>query len=209
MDVMASPGSSHTRLGAKLRQLRTERGLSVRTLAARSGFSPSFISQVEVDAVSPSIASLEKIVNQLGVTLGQFFSAMEAAPRTVVRRAERAVYDSGWSRSSVEALTDAAPGRKVSVVQVTAEPGGLSGKRPEATPQDTIVLVLAGAVTLTTDAESLTLAAGDTAYLAQGTPFNWENRGEERATLLIVGATGSGELMGDLAAVGKDNAVER
>ena len=173
---MTLPVSLHTRLGAKLRQLRTERGLSVRTLAARSGFSPSFISQVEADAASPSIASLEKIVNQLGVTLGQFFSSMEAAPRVVVRRAERAVYSSGWSRSSVEALTDAAPGRKVSVVQVTAEPGGLSGRRPEASPQDTILLVLAGAVALTTDAESLTLAAGDTAYLAQGVPFAWENR---------------------------------
>ena len=111
--------------------------------------------------------------------------------------------------SSVEALTDAAPGRKVSVVQVTTEPGGLSGKRPESSPQDTILLVLAGAVTLTTDAESLTLAVGDTAYLAQGTPFNWENRGEARATLLIVGATGSGELIGELAMAGKSDAVER
>jgi quercetin dioxygenase-like cupin family protein len=180
----------------------------VRALAARSGFSPSFISQIEAEAVSPSIASLEKIVNLLGVTLGQFFSAIEAAPRTVVRSAERVVYTSGWSRSSVEVLTDAAPGRKVSLVQVTAEPGGLSGRRPAPIPQDTVLLVLTGAVVLTTDAESLTLAAGDTAYLAQGVPFAWENHGEEPASLLIVGATGSGELIGDRPLTSELDAVE-
>lgn len=51
--------------GALIRDFREHRCLSVRTLAARAGFSPSFLAQVENGLASPSIASLEKIVAAL------------------------------------------------------------------------------------------------------------------------------------------------
>jgi ribosome-binding protein aMBF1 (putative translation factor) len=44
-------------VGEYVRRLRTGRSLSVRELAARTGFSPSFISQVENGQASPSISS--------------------------------------------------------------------------------------------------------------------------------------------------------
>ena len=72
--------SSQRQLGERIRQLRTGRGLSVRTLAATTGFSPSFISQVEHGQVSPSIASLERIATALGVTLGGLFHAVSPGP---------------------------------------------------------------------------------------------------------------------------------
>ena len=50
-------------VGAHVRRLRTDRGLSLRALAAETGFSPSFMSQVENGQVSPSISSMEKIAN--------------------------------------------------------------------------------------------------------------------------------------------------
>jgi transcriptional regulator with XRE-family HTH domain len=192
------------KLGAKLRQLRVERGLSVRALAARSGFSPSFISQVEAEIVSPSIASLEKIVTQLGTTLGQFFSAIEAAPRLIVRRHERAAYASEWSRSHVAVLTDAAAGRKVSIVEVTVEPDGLSGRRPVPSGQETCLLVLRGALALTVETETEVLEAGDTAYLVQGLAFMWANHGEETAVLLIVTVSSGYEGTVPLAANGDE-----
>jgi transcriptional regulator with XRE-family HTH domain len=178
------------RFGVGLRRLRGERGLSLRALAARTGFSPSFISQVEAESVSPSIASLEKIANALGVTLGQFFSALEPPAATIVRRAERVVYESVWSLSSVEILTVAAVGRKLSAFHIVVEPGGKSGSRPEASATDLFILVQSGLLALTTAGDSATLEAGDTAYLTAGIPFAWENRGAEHVSLLIVEATG-------------------
>jgi transcriptional regulator with XRE-family HTH domain len=189
-------------LGARLRELRTKRGLSVRTLAARTGFSPSFISQVEMDAVSPSLASLERIAGELGVTLGQLFTSLESAPRTVVHRAERTSYKSVWSRSTVEVLADAVPGRKMSAVQVTIEPGGASGKRAEPNPHETFALVLAGALILTTEEGSVELAEGDAAYVPEGVAFSWENHGEERAELLVVGTAGTTDVVSGLLAEG-------
>jgi transcriptional regulator with XRE-family HTH domain len=62
-------------VGEQVRRLRTAQSLSVRTLAAWAGFSPSFISQVENGQVSSAIASLERIATVLVVTLAGFFAA--------------------------------------------------------------------------------------------------------------------------------------
>ena len=75
------PPPQGVKIGGRVRQLRAEHGLSLRALAARTGFSPSFISQLEADLVAPSIPSLEKIARVLGVTLTQFFSALEEPAR--------------------------------------------------------------------------------------------------------------------------------
>ena len=174
------------RFGAGLRRLRGEHGLSLRALAARTNFSPSFLSQVEAEVVSPSIASLEKIVNALDVTLGQFFSTLEPPAATIVRRSERVVYESAWSLSSVEVLTGAAIGRKLSAFQITVEPGGKSGSRPETSASELLILIQSGVLTFITDDYSTDLGAGDTVCLEIGTPFAWENRSAERVSLLVV-----------------------
>ncbi len=62
-------------VGEHVRRLRTDGGLSLRALAGQTGFSPSFISQLENGQVSPSISSMERIAEALGVTLGEFFVA--------------------------------------------------------------------------------------------------------------------------------------
>ena len=53
-------------IGEHIRRLRLERHVSVRAFAAQTGFSPSFISQLENGQVSPSLGSLQKIAETLG-----------------------------------------------------------------------------------------------------------------------------------------------
>jgi transcriptional regulator with XRE-family HTH domain len=179
----------HGKLGAQLRQIRQQRGMSIRTLAARSGFSPSFISQVEADQVSPSIASLEKIAGQLGISLGHLFSSLEAKPRNIVRTNDRMVYRSGWSHSVVEALNDVAVDRRIFALQVTFEAGGSTGKRPAPSWQDTIIYVISGTLQLVLrdeeDVEEIT--NGDAVYLQEGDLFLIRNERETPAVLLLVG----------------------
>ncbi len=185
-------------IGRKVRELRAERGLSVRTLAARTGFSPSFISQMETEAVSPSIASLEKVAEELGVTLGQFFSSLETAPREVIRGEERPEYESGWSRSTVELLADPAPGRKLSAVQITVEPGGASGRHAAFGMQEAVVLVLSGELLAHLGGQEMELCEGDAAYVSEGAGFSWENVGVGEAVLVMVAAPGRGNLVSSL-----------
>lgn len=179
----------HTKIGARLRELRQARNLSVRTLATQSGFSPSFISNIESETVSPSIASLEKIAHALGVTLSELFSSIETSPRLIVRHDERATYQSAWSRSLASVLTDSGRGRQLSLLEVMIAPGGVSGGQAIVLLHDLVVLALAGEVVLSIDMEQHTLDQGDAAYLRRGMSFAWRNESDAQATLLIVSLT--------------------
>lgn len=197
-DSMRTQSVGTESIGRKVRELRTQRGLSVRTLAARAGFSPSFISQMESDTVSPSIASLEKVAEELGVSLGQFFSSIEAAPREVVRKEERPEHESGWSRSTVALLADGAPGRKLSAVEISVEPGGTSGKRASFGSQEAIVLVLSGGLTVWLRGQEVELGAGDSVYVSEDAELSWANTGSERAVLVMVATPGRSDFVSAL-----------
>ena len=61
-------------IGAKIKQLRQELGLTQEELADRAELSKSFISQLERDLTSPSINTLMDILECLGTNLREFFS---------------------------------------------------------------------------------------------------------------------------------------
>ncbi|MGL5435097.1 MAG: helix-turn-helix domain-containing protein [Lachnospiraceae bacterium] len=61
-------------IGAKLKELRVLKGLTQEELADRAELSKGFISQLERDLTSPSIATLMDILQCLGTTIGDFFN---------------------------------------------------------------------------------------------------------------------------------------
>ena len=61
-------------IGEKIKQLRVKNQLTLEELANRSELTKGFLSQVERNLTSPSIATLEDILEALGTTLGEFFS---------------------------------------------------------------------------------------------------------------------------------------
>ena len=61
-------------IGNKIKRMRIERGLTQEELANRCELSKGFISQVENDLTSPSIATLIDILEILGTNLKEFFS---------------------------------------------------------------------------------------------------------------------------------------
>lgn len=63
------------RLGQRLASVRQLCGLSQRELAKRSGVTNSVISTIEQGKVSPSIASLEKVLSGIPMLLEDFFRA--------------------------------------------------------------------------------------------------------------------------------------
>lgn len=87
-------------VGQQVRRLRRRAGISLRGLAQQSGFSPSFISQLENGKVSPSIGSMGRIAANLGVGLADFFAATTATEGAqIVRVRERAQAESLWSQA--------------------------------------------------------------------------------------------------------------
>ena len=61
-------------IGKKIRELRVRKGLTQEELADRAELSKGFISQLERDLTSPSIATLLDILQCLGTTVNDFFN---------------------------------------------------------------------------------------------------------------------------------------
>lgn len=180
-----SEPTSEQRVGRLIRERRTRLGMSLRTLAARAGFSPSFLSQVERGRASPSIASLERLAQALGTTLGELLRVTPAA--VVTRAGERAELSSAWSHAQVEALGPAGPGRAFESMMITLDPGGRSGKMSVHGGEE-FAIVFAGEVRLTLGDDAYCLTPGDAATFSAELPHAWENLGEGAARIVVVTA---------------------
>ncbi|MBQ2031137.1 MAG: helix-turn-helix domain-containing protein, partial [Lachnospiraceae bacterium] len=60
-------------IGHRLKQMRIRQSLTLEELASRSELTKGFLSQVERNLTSPSIATLTDILEALGSSLGEFF----------------------------------------------------------------------------------------------------------------------------------------
>jgi transcriptional regulator with XRE-family HTH domain len=177
---------SSVNVGERIRQLRLGLGMSVRTLAAETGFSPSLISQVEHSQVMPSIGSLERIAMALGVSLGGFFAEPETSAVRLVRADARQKLTSTWSPVSIEALAPMDSSSQLEPVMLTMEPGGCSGKYPAVPGGEKFALLFAGEVTLTLGSEVYVLKQGDTITFIPAAPYQWDNIGAGPAQIVIV-----------------------
>jgi transcriptional regulator with XRE-family HTH domain len=176
-------------IGQHVRRLRRGAGLTTRALGGRTGFSASFISQLENGLVSPSIGSMQKIAASLGVTLGEFFTAAgEGAHGTIVRGRERSRFASDWSSAVLES---AGMGQRFEATVIHLSPGGRSGQHPYGhdTAED-YAFVLKGPVRLSLGPDLHVLRAGDAVCFQPGELRLWENPGSHAASLLFVSLRG-------------------
>jgi quercetin dioxygenase-like cupin family protein len=174
-------------IGEHIRHLRSRRHVSVRAFAAQTGFSASFISQLENGLVSPSLGSLQKIAETLGVTLGEFFAATASGEEPlIVRTADRRRLDSTWTDAHLEALGSMVRSRRLEPVLAIFGPGGKSGKHVHSYSREEFAFVVKGRVTLTLGDEESDLGPGDAATLPAHAPHRWENRSGETVEILMI-----------------------
>jgi len=184
------------RVGEHVRRLRVQAGISLRTLARHTGFSASFMSQLENGRVSPSISSMEKIAAALGATLGEFFAAAAGGEGgLIVRAAERQAMSSGWSKADIEALSLSRSTAHLEAILVTLRPGGRSGKHPYPHPREELAFVVQGEVKLNLGPEEHRLRRGDAATILPGELRLWRNEARAPARILIVTSPASGAVV--------------
>ena len=83
-------------IGPKFRELRKHRGITLREFSQRVGVTASLISQVERGVAAPSISSLKKISDALGISIALFFNDEGQKPLTddfspIVKKNERKI----------------------------------------------------------------------------------------------------------------------
>jgi transcriptional regulator with XRE-family HTH domain len=175
-------------LSRSLRTLREARQISLRALAEQTGFSASFLSQVENGQASPSINSMERIATALGVTLSQFFHHAEGAQGIVIRRDHRDRLNLEWSHAEVENAGSLNGKNQLNGMLVKLKAGGLSGKEPTPSPNDELLFVYQGEIVLTLGEEDHVLSSGDSAVIPSGVKRRLRNDTNQPAQFLIVSA---------------------
>lgn len=174
-------------LGPRLRAAREARKISVRALAQRTGFSPSFLSQVELGQSSPSLASLQRICDALKVDLPDLLKTDTKRASPVMRRAEREAVRSEWSKASAASLLPDGSDERFGALLLSIDPGGKTGAWPTRRGTKEVAYCVRGRVHLTLDDADYELSSGDSA-LIDSANASWENRGRARAEVLIVSA---------------------
>jgi XRE family transcriptional regulator, regulator of sulfur utilization len=179
---------SEENLAQSLRSLRVSRQFSLRSLAEQTGFSASFLSQVENGQASPSIASMERIATALGVTLAQFFQHAEGSNGKVVRHNHRAWMNLEWSQAEIESAGSLVGGSQLCGILVKLKVGGLSGKDAQPSPNDEFAFVCQGPVVLTLEEKEQLLVSGDSVVIPAGVNRRWRNDNLRAVQILIVSA---------------------
>src|SRR5437899_4085254 len=111
-------------VGPQVRRWRQERGLTLAQVAERSGLNIGYLSQIENDKASPSLACLSALSSAIDVPITWFLLDATQPPR-VVRAAERRRWR-GPGGIGVEEVDGGIP-RDVRVLLVTNEPGQRTG----------------------------------------------------------------------------------
>ena len=171
-------------LGPRIRALRQARRLTLRELAERAGVTESFLSQVEREVTSPSIASVQKIARGLDLAIAELF--VEDAPHgRMVRHADRRRISYPGLRAVDEFLTSGLDGR-LQVILSTVEPGGGTGDEAYAHDSDEeVVIVLSGRLELWVADERYILDEGDSVTYSSRLKHRNKNIGDTTAIVLF------------------------
>lgn len=147
-------------IGEKLKGLRQRCGLTQEELADRCELSKGFISQLERDLASPSIATLTDLLECLGCTLQEFFSD-DSHEKTVYTRADMFVKeDDDLLKGRITWLVPNAQKNSMEPILVELGPGGRTN---EFTPHEgeEFGYVLSGTMTLLTGTTRQRVHAGE------------------------------------------------
>jgi transcriptional regulator with XRE-family HTH domain len=172
-------------IGERLRDLREARNISMRALATRSGLSANALSMIERGRASPSVSTLYKLAEALGVSITSFFSSDTNKKQVVFLQADERTRVS-FTRGIFEALGGEQFVGRVEPFLLTLENNANSGPRSMAHTGHEFVFCLRGKLEYQVERQMYELSAGDSLLFAAHLKHRWKNTGGNVATALII-----------------------
>lgn len=177
--------TAEVRVGERLRELRQQKNLSVRALAAHSGLAINTLSMIENGKTSPSVSTLQILARALDVPIATFFERPTVEKQVVhVHCKRRPIVNIDTTR--LEHLGKDLAGSAVQPFVVTLEPGSGSGRSLIVHTGHEFVYCLSGQVRYTIESETYLLEAGDSIVFESHLPHRWLNAGKEPAQIILV-----------------------
>ncbi|QHW31783.1 helix-turn-helix domain-containing protein [Paenibacillus rhizovicinus] len=168
-------------IGSTIRAIRKRKDITIAQICEDTGLSQGFMSQVETNKTSPSIATLENIANALKVPLAYLLLRKEERMQ-IVRKTDRKVTTSGPERLKVEHLSAA---KNMRMMLVELPPGASTGDEPHAHEGEEVHMVIKGRIYAEQGEDAAEFGEGDSFSWNACTPHLVRNIGEEDAIVLI------------------------
>jgi transcriptional regulator with XRE-family HTH domain len=165
-------------IGSAIREVRKRKGITIPQMCEGTGLSKGFISNVETNKTSPSIATLDSIARYLKVPLSYFLLRKEER-LTVIRKEDRKVKTNGKSR--IEYLTTKGPLR----MMIVEMPPGSSTEANHAHEGYEVHLLMKGRLLAGQGEDEMIIEEGDTFSWNASVPHFVKNITDEPAILLI------------------------
>lgn len=159
-------------IGARLRAARLGRGLTLGQVAAAAGLTEGFVSKLERDQVSPSVASLVSVCEAIGMRVGDLF---EPPVTSIVRAGKGAPVNFGGNKVREYLLS---PGSQthIEVLQSIIEPGGSAGDELYSLDCEIeFVFVIRGTLEMRLGPDVIVLEVGDSMTFKGKEPHSWNN----------------------------------
>ena len=177
------PSNVPVAIGSRIRAARQAQRLTIEQVADATGLTKGFLSRVERDLTSPSVASLVTLCQVLSVSVGDLF----AAPETHLTKRDDGPRISLGGQGIVERLLTARSERRLQILQATIEPRGRGENELYAVDCDVDVLhVVRGRIKLILTNEEYDLEEGDTLSFPGREPHTWINPTDETVEVLWV-----------------------
>lgn len=186
-----TPSEDRVRVGARLRASRQAQRLTIEQLASATNLTKGFISRVERDETSPSVATLVTICQVLSLPIGSLFKEAETE---VVKLADAPLINMG-GRGAVERMITPRGQSHVQVLRSTLQPGANGGDELYTINCDVeVVHVITGEVDVRFSDKTVSLSGGDTLTFSGHELHSWRNTGSSITEILwtLVPAAWSG-----------------
>ncbi|HBU12670.1 MAG TPA: Cro/Cl family transcriptional regulator [Clostridiales bacterium] len=169
-------------IGKKIKALRQQLSLTQSELADRAELSKGFISQLERDLTSPSIATLTDILECLGTDLREFFR--DEAPEKVAFSAMD-LFEKEQGGQKILWLVPSAQKNSMEPILLTLAPG-VQTEEDRPHPGEEFGYVLSGGVTLVLGAGRHRIKKGGSFYFKADLPHFIVNTGQKRAEVVWI-----------------------
>jgi transcriptional regulator with XRE-family HTH domain len=173
------------KIGERLKRLRMINSLTQEELASRADLTKGFISQLENDATSPSIATLKDILDVFGVSMQEFFSDTTDEESVVFGKDARVQATDDDDSIRVELLVPGAQNREMDPVLVTLDPGEEMDEQPFHEGEE-FGFVILGNVQLKLDDKVHTVKKDECFYFTSDKRHSVKNIGKGPAKILWV-----------------------
>ena len=190
-DTAGGPSVTAT-VARNVKEARFERGWTLDQLAARSGVSKGMVVQIEQGRTNPSVGTLSKVADALGVSLPDLFDEGETPLVRVVPGEEAALLWQTAAGSSARLLVG---GRRPDFIEIwewVLVPGESYEGRPHPIGIRELLHVDQGELTLVIGDEITSVPAGASAAYSADQPHQYRNEGTERVRLILVMVDPSG-----------------